>query len=209
MSKKFKTVQELWNYCLYCPICQQSSRTLNLTIGPDDDFKLSEYHKVGSELKLICGYRHDKRCRRKKPTSYTAIFNINCNTNLCSIEASGIEPKILDKIKESYFFFNIDSNCNLCDKTYLSTTDLELGIDNKTIYNIQIDRESAYLLAEKDKYHITLSYNASITWVSKISLDANGKVIDDDRIIELPLIDLDFSQPIKAANKIKTVILFS
>lgn len=207
----FNTIQELWQFCLYCPICQQPSRTLKLSVGPDDYFKLSEYEKTDTNLQLVCGYRHDRvtRANHSKLINYTAVFNINCLKNTYNIGVAGKDNRILERIKSSYFFFYIDANCMLCNNTYLNTADLELNAFDKTVSTIQMDRESAYLVSEKDKYHITLCHDLNTTHVSRITLGMDGSIIDDENVIELPLLDIDFAQPLKTTSKIKTLILFS
>jgi hypothetical protein len=45
--------------------------------------------------------------------------------------------------------------------------------------------------------------------VSKCFIDHEGQIVDDNKVIECPLVNLDFSDYDKVINRIKTLILFS
>lgn len=103
--RTFSSMQDLWSYCLYCPICKEPSRTLSLTAGPDDEFKLTEFQKIGSELKLFCSFKHDRNYRRSRASSYSATFTIDCENSTYIVESAGVDAQIADKAKTAYFFF--------------------------------------------------------------------------------------------------------
>lgn len=206
----FNTVQELWSYCLFCPICQEPSRNIILTVGPDNEFVITEFEKKGSELKLFCSYRQgnlSKKDKSRAPT-HSATFTIDCLKNSYQVETAGLDPAIVATAKEAYFYLYINANCTGCDNSYLNSSDLEFYSEDKTIHNIQMEREGAYVSSGKDKFHITLSHDSGVMRVSRC-YDMDGETIDDEKVIELPLVNLDFSDAPKVINKVKTLILFS
>lgn len=193
MSKILKSVQELWSYCLYCPVCDDVCREMSVSTGPDDKLKLIFFDKDGDILNIQCIYNR----------KFVITYNIDCLNNTFQIQGS--EPN-LDK---KYCYFYIQSVCKRCDKTYACGSDLELNLKNKNINNIGVDREGVYLLSSKDKYHVTLFYNDSTMLVSKCFKEEDGTIIDDGRPCTLPMINLDFSKPRKTARRIKTMLVFS
>lgn len=203
--KLFNTIEELWDYCLICPICQNTSREIILTVGPDDNFGIASYEKEGAQLRVVCSYQRD---RFDKKSLHTATFLIDCQQNTFQIEAISPDPEIVKAAQQAYFFMYMHANCERCFESYLNSSDLEFDIENKSISNIQMDREGIYIASEKDKFHITLSHDRNVMSVSRVYPEQDGEV-DDENIIDLPLVNLDLSNPAKVINKVKTLILFS
>jgi hypothetical protein len=201
--KIFDTFQKLWNYCLYCPICKNYNRNINVSLGPDDNFELMGCCKVGSEVRILCKYYH----QGWRGSSCLITFIINTTNNTYEVKTSGTPPAT-DVAKDSYFFCYLHAKCQGCNYSYLNTADIEFNHINKTISNIKMDQEGVYLVSEKDKFHISLSHERNIMMVSRFE-EMGEATIDDPNIIELPLANLDFSDANKTINRIKTFILFS
>lgn len=193
MSKTLNTIQELWSYCLYCPICKDICREITVAAGPDDQFKLVFFKKEDVILTIQCVYN-------KK---FIANYEINCLDN--TFEIIGNDPNL----DQTYCYFYIQSICRICSVTHSAGTNLELNLEEKSIYNIGIEREGIYLLSTKDMYHITMLHLNSRMLVSKCFKDKDGVIIDDNKVCNLPLVDIDFSKPRKAARRIKTMLVFS
>lgn len=201
--REFQTVEELWQYCLFCPLCKEPSRTITITAGPDDNFKLSQYEKIGPELKLYCKYRSDDKYKYNKFAS-GATITVDCNSNEYTLEIAGDATHN----QNIYFFCYLHSKCNGCGFSYLNTSDLEFDDSNKHISNIKIDQEAVFFLSAEEKYHISVCHDSNIIMVSRCE-DMGDAMIDDPNIIELPLVNLDLSDRAKVVSKIKTLILFS
>jgi len=193
MSKPLETVQKLWSYCLYCPICDDTSREIVVSAGPEDFFKLVFFKKEDHILNIQCVYK-------KK---FVVTYNVDCLNN--TFKVCGNDPNS-DKI---YCYFNMQSVCRQCNASHTTSSDLELNWTNNSIYRIGVEREGVYLLSTKDKYHISMVYENSTMLISKCFKDEDGQIIDDNRICILPLVDLDFSEPRKTAHRIKTMLVFS
>lgn len=193
MSKPLKTVQELWSYCLYCHICKDTCRKITLSAGPAPNFLLIHSEKEDNILNIQCVYK--KR--------FNVTYSIDCLNNTFKIISNNSE------VITSYCFFDIKSVCHVCNATHVQGADLELNLKEKTIYNIGIYNEGTYLLSTEDMYHVTLLHDTNLMLVSKCFKSKKGKIIDDNIVCALPLVDLDFSDLRKTAHRIKTMLVFS
>lgn len=202
--KLLNTIQELWSYCLYCPVCKDAIRYMHVSVGPDEAFILKSFKKKNDILQLRCAFRAKKR-------EYKVDYNINCQDNSFEFDISDPESCEVEVSKAStpYFYFYIQSDCKKCLATHVNGTDLELDFINKKITNIGIEREGVYLLDQKNKYHITLSYDSQEMIISRCYENDKGIIIDDNKPFQCSIIDFDFSQPEKVTNKIKMMLLFS
>lgn len=207
--KTFNSVQELWDYCLFCPICMRNCREVVVSVGPDGVFILISSQKKDNNLYLQCTYKN-------KRNIYNVDYNINCLDNTFHVEV----PKVQElapgevanpiRVKQAYFFFFVEGLCHECHCTSAHGLDLELDIVDKKISNIGLERESFYLLEGKDKFHVTPIHDRNVMLVSRCYVDDEEiGFSESDKTIELPLVKLDLSDQAKATNKIKTLILFS
>lgn len=208
----FNTVHELWSFCLYCPLCKEPSRTITMQVGPDDQFSLDKntpYEKMGSKLTLLAQYQMEKGAPDYVKGKCKVTYFINCDDNSFELQVGDSNPILAEKAKRAYFYFYLYAKCNKCDNSYVNSIDIEFDLENKTVFNIQMDREGYYLISDKDKYHVTLSHDRNVVMVSRVDVPEAGVRIDNEKVIELPFFNLDVSNLSKAINKIKTFILFS
>lgn len=205
--KIFNSMQELWDYCSFCPICRQE-REITVSVGPDEVFELNSFVKQGSTLELHCTFR-------KKQNDYYIDYKIDCESNSFDVQVTDIlekmpETKLTpDKASRAYFFFYIQSNCQQCDCSNVHGKDLELDLLEKKIFNIGLERESYWLLSETDKYHISILHDSNVMKVTRCYGIDELDFREDDKPINLPIVNLDLSNQQKVVSKIKTLILFS
>lgn len=205
--KIFNSIQELWDYCSFCPVCL-GNRCISVSVGPDGVFSLKNMHKQDETLHLVCIYK-------KKQNLYTVEYHIDCNTNLFDVSVTNVEVVIeenqipIDRVTKAYFYIYIRSKCYECRCSSLDSIDLEFGIVDKTITNIQLDREVFRLLNEPDKFNITVIHDVNIMLVSRCHEFDSEDYDEDSKAIRLPLVCLDLRNQDKVVNKIKTLILFS
>jgi len=198
MNKTVNTIQELWSYCLYCHICKESHREIEVSAGPTSvgstpHIQLIHFEKENNILNIQCVYKK----------IFNVTYSIDCLNNNFKIISNNSE------VITSYCYFEIQSVCHICNSTHVQGADLELNRRDGKVYNIGIYSEGTYLLSTKEMYHVTMLYSTALMLVSKCFKDEDGKIIDDNRVCTLPLVDLDFSNPHKAANRIKTMLVFS
>jgi hypothetical protein len=211
--KILNTIQKLWNYCLFCPICQDSCRTIRISVGPDRTFEFLSFKKGEHILDVSCLYK-------KNFYKYQVDYLIDCDNNIFKVnvfEVPNIDARfhnpekvrdVASLIKEAYFFFHIESDCVVCGCSQTHGLDLEFDTIEKTISNIGLERESIFLMKNTDKFHITLIYDSNIMLVSRL-IKSEGPIEEDSKALELPLVNFDFTNIDKVISKIKTFILFS
>lgn len=203
--KAFNTLQELWDYCSYCPICQKSGRDMIISVGPDDVFSLIDFSKDDNFMHLHCRYTN-------KNNSYAVNYNIDCRDNTFNVSVADLQMMMPDtrlspiKVKRAYFYFYMQSKCYDCMAAYTYSSDLELDMLNNNVSNIGLERESIYLLKVDDQWHISLFYETDIMHVSKyVGVD----IIEEVNPIRLPLMKLDWSDQAKVVERIRTLSLFT
>lgn len=206
--KQFANIQELWDYCAYCPICLRNCREIAVSVGPDGAFILVTSKKQETSLFLQCTYKN-------KRNVYSVNYDINCLDNTFKVDVSHVREIMAgeintERVKKAYFFFFIEGLCRDCSCTSAHGLDLELDIVDRKISNIGLERESFYLLEGKDKFHVSPIHDRNVMLVSRCYPDDEGiGFIESDKTIELPLVKLDLSDQDRVVNKLKTLILFS
>lgn len=204
--KQFNNIQELWDYCRYCPFCMRSGRETFVSVGPDNVFILVDFKKENDKLFLQCTYKNKRHI-------YNVDYDINCVDNTFSVtvpkvqEVPAGETANPDRAKRAYFYFFIEGICRECHCS-AHGADLELDIVDKKISSISLERESLYFLECKDKFHVSPIYDRNVMLVSRVTVE-NYEIVDSEKTIQLPLVKLDPTDQAKTVNKIKTLILFS
>ena len=206
--RAFETLQQLWDYCLFCPLCKENSRGISIRVGPDDRFSLlsvTPYQKTDLQLRLHCQYRS---VHTEEPIILTYV--IDCQSNAFELEIGdihgNIQQALADQARRAYFYYYLNANCTKCNNAVADTTDVEFDPDRKVVYNLQIEREGYYLASEREQYHITLSHDRNVVMVSRF---IEGAQPLDTRAIELPFFEPNVSDISKAICRIKTLLLFS
>lgn len=199
-----KSLQELWSHCLFCPICRDITREINVSVGPDDAFEIFKFEKNDHILSLDCFFY-------TKNKEFKIKYDINCLNNSFNVVISDPTPSTRDvsRASSAHFFFYINSDCRICNATHTNSADLELDMINKVVSNINVEREGIYLLNEKTKYHITLEHDCNRMQISKCFEDEELGILDDNKPFTFPMIKFDFSNPKKVINKIRTLLVFS
>lgn len=207
--KQFNNIQELWDYCRYCPFCMRNCRETIVSVGPDDVFILVDSKKESDKLLLQTTFKSKRHI-------YNVEYNINCLDNSFEVEVTTVqevppgETPNPDKAKRAYFFFFVEGLCRECSCTSAHGADLELNLTDKKISKIELERESLYFMECKDKFHVSPIHDRNVMLVSRCYVDENELgFAESDKTIELPLVKLDPTDQAKTVNKIKTLILFS
>jgi hypothetical protein len=199
--KIFSNIQELWDYCLLCPICQENCRDMKVSVGPDMVFLMNSYEKTETMLNLCCNYKNSSY-------TYTVNYKINCidNTFIMTVPLAKPNNETYRKASRAYFFFYIQSACKNCDCSVVYGNDLELNVLTKKITDIKLDREDFYLYKEIDKFYLAIIHNDNIMLVSRHTSKYQQPY---EKQIKLPLFDIDLIDQAKTIEKLKTYILFS
>lgn len=198
--KDLNTIQEIWERCLFCPICQDAARSVDITVGPDGVMSLDEFSKDDHILRLDCTAKiHSKK--------YLLHYLINCldNTFELCVDVKNNTGEPVDRSPRSYMFFYIQGNCPVCDCANTCSFDMELNLAQKRILSVGLERESIYLLKEPSKYHVIMAYDSNELIISRCDNDG----ADTGNPLYTSLMELDFSDSKKAVQKIKTIMVFS
>ena len=199
--KTFNTLQELWDYCSYCPICKNDHRNMIVSVGPDNVFSLVDLSKDKNFIHLHCRYRN-------KSNTYGVNYNIDCQDNTFDVSVADLQITNQDnrlppiKVKRAYFYFYIQSTCTNCGilpgASAVYSSDLELDMLNNKVVNIALERESYTLFDGVAPMRIGIYHDSGLI---KITPDLQGT-------IELPMMQLDLSDQAKVIQKIKTLTMF-
>ena len=196
--KIFSNINELWNYCLFCPICQENCRDMKVSVGPDMVFIMNSYEKTEKMLNLCCNYKNSSYI-------YTVNYKINCidNTFIMTVPIAKPNNETYRKASRAYFYFYIQSNCKKCNCASAYGNDLDLNTLKKTISNIKLEHEgfSLYTGKESNMFFLEIDHIDNVIFV--------GCLPDNGKEIQLPLFDIDLIDQAKTIEKLKTYILFS
>lgn len=220
--KTFETLQELWSYCTFCPICRANCRDVSISVAPDNVYKLITFKKEGDLLKLYCTYRQRKQDKYKANyiiNTVTGKFGVevlemidtpdiemNADTNLDEEE----KYRLRLKVSRTYFYFYINGDCSACNSASVNSADVELSHDNHMVTNMGVEREGIFIILPKDRYHLSILYDSNKTLINKCVIDKiTYDIVDDGKLFECPIVNFDFSNLQKVVNKIKTLITFS
>ncbi len=202
--KKFNTLQELWSFCLFCPLCQDITRDIVVLGGPSEVLEIKSQIKE-NEILSVRGLAKVGKQR------YKMTYHIDCVRNTFTVEIS--DPEVQDppvnRANASTFYLELITDCHQCGNTSANSTDIEIDLLSKKVTNFGVEMEGIYLLNQKTKYHLTLNHTAQQLTLSKCFEDDEGTIIDDNKTISFPLTHFDFSKPKKVLNRIRTLLVFS
>jgi hypothetical protein len=202
--KHLNSVQEVWARCMFCPLCQDVVRDVDVIVGPSEMAELVSFKKNGPILEVKC-----KIPLGSKKNVHTYYIDCPRNTFTFSVVEVGIQEAPNNRVAGGYFFLTFMSSCPQCNCTYTNSLDMELDFLQKKISNLGISLEGIYLLKDKSKFHLTFQHENDTILVSKMTEDTNGELVDDNKTVSFPMTHFDFSKPKKVLNRLKTLLVFS
>jgi hypothetical protein len=201
--KSFNNIRELWEFCLFCPICQKHSRTMDISAGPDHIWDVTSFHLWNDTLIVLGTYKY-------KYNRYFIDLKINCLDNTFDTVVSYENPfplklEVINSLPDMELFLDIQGSCSICYCSTVSSESIDFDLKEKKNGSIQLEREKFYLDREKDKYFVTFWHGDNTMRVAKW----NSQTSEEDKEIELPMATLDLTNQAKVIDKLKTYILFS
>lgn len=201
--KQFKSLQELWAYCMYCPLCKEMCRNVIPSIGPDDNFFLKTYRKTGRVLLLKNKYSFINEYGNNINNSLN--LSIDCETHTVSQNLFDMgSGEIFYKEINGYIYFI--ASCNMCDSVIFSK---EISFNNHIINvpEIQIESETYLLNNELEEFHISLHHDFNHMDILRKDIDNHEN--EYKKPITCELFDLDFNNIEKTLKRLKTIVVFS
>jgi len=208
--KKFDNVEDLWQYMSRCPLCQSPNRSVEVSVGPDEEYSLIKFDKDGYNFVITSSLRSRVfKCR------YDVVYHIDCLNNTYEFKAyypdseEKVDLPVLVKGNSAFniFFFYLQSSCKDCSNTGVYSSDIELI--NGIVSNIMLEREDIYLLSEERKYRICYLHDEEKVKIAKCWYEKDTLQYSKKRFIQSLPFDLDFSDINKVLNKIGTLLTFS
>jgi len=188
---------------MYCPLCNEMSRQVSISIGPDYSLELKTFRKLGSNLHI------NAYCRVVDENNYSFKYNlkiiIDCESNLINKTVFDINTdKIIDCPINGYiYFYGFCPNCDSSINSY------DIGIDKSNIElkELTIDSESIIINTNSQEFQITLDYNLNRTEIyAKDIYEGN---FNDKKPIICQLFKIDYKNLDKTIKRIKTILLFN
>jgi len=213
--KILNTLQELWEYCQFCHICQDYTKNINATPSSvklisnslkQASFSFS-FKKGPSELEFVDDFEIEEN------NIYSGNVLIDCHNNTFTSDLSNFIDFIKPNVKR-FYSISLYGDCFICNSTHINAS-ITLDFSQYIVNEMRIYNESIHLLSEPDKFHVTIDSANNKMHISKYmfinNLTSPGRtaIVDTSKIIILPLVDLDFTNIPKVVSRIKTMITFS
>lgn len=190
----FDSLQSLWSYSLYCRICKDICRDIDIVAGPDDLFRVDNYVKNNNILTMHIILRQ---------SYYKHNYQIDIDTVKGSLNV--LKRNSSPDMNELYFYTH--SFCKNCH-SYTNSADIEIDFKNKKIKEVALEQEAFSLEKYRDKYFVSFHYDSNEMYISRL-IDNDGYLKQDEKEFTLPIVSLDFSNERKVVDKIKTLLIFS
>lgn len=200
---KILSVQKLWSHCIYCPICKDVCRTNEIV--PFHGTKITKWSKEDATIHIKCLV--EKQTYENNKSSKFLRWKLSCDIN--AIDNTVLSEIVAAKDEKEFpeLEFQVIGNCLKCLNTF-STGQFSIDLKSGIVEKISLDKDSVHLLTEDGNYHVSLLHYSNSMVVSKCSIRDDGSIEDGETTI-FPMVEVDFHQPKKVINKIKTLLLFS
>ena len=201
--KIFNNLQELWEHCLFCPICKTYDRDITITFGPEENYKLLSFTR-NTFLNLRVKYSLDY-------SRYIVQYIIDCADGSFTTKVSELDEAKAQTNKTTmpYSYFYIESDCRTCHCTSAMTSNIQLDMKNSKVYNFLLSKEEVVMLDNtNDSYHAILDYSNKTTTVYPCFKRNDDTIVDIVPPANFNLIEVDLMKADKAIKRMKNIIKF-
>lgn len=187
--KKFNNLEELWNYCSFCPICQNNSREMEVSVVEFEDI-IKEYSFIKNKeiLEIISEDKFQN----------TYINKINCLTNKVEMMTFPSE----------FGYFTIAGACDIHLNRSVSRSHFSLKANVLETSLCCIEHEYFSYLFEDNHILVMFNHNSDKTTISFSKIDKSNRYRISLRISLDYLLDIDFTNEQNMINKLKTILVF-
>jgi hypothetical protein len=205
-NAKLCNVQDLWAYCMYCPVCQDMCREVMVDILLRGDLNyMFDVEKKDQFLTLKWpSKRKDRLLEPKRASKHGApiTYVIDCMKNTFEIDSEN--PAALNNPT-----FYLQGTCYGCNDSVAYGADMEMDVETGTIPDIGLEAESIELADDNHDYSITIDYHRDEMLISVYDPKYDGDSDQTPKQTALPIIKLDYSDKQKVIQKLSTLLLFS
>ncbi len=195
--KLFDNIQNVWEYCNKCPICQSNCKASIVVYA--DYLKMIGYEKEGNALHIHLVYDQTKR---------KVSISIDCNTHI--ILAQDIYDEKFEELYEDRLFLTFHGSCDQCKRFQINSNEILIDLMKNYIdSDNSIQRESFYLSCMEDNFHVSLLYYNSTMIVSRYIENKSGEFITTGNVFYGKMVNCDLVNQSKIINKLKTLLIFS
>jgi hypothetical protein len=201
--KIFNNLQEFWDYFEFCPICQQNNRHI-YQIGFLPPYVAKETFTKQSEILHIAAVFSINQ------HAYSGTLQLNCQNNTFNFSLKEFIFLTNAKFKNILSCY-LKADCFHCNCSYIHGL-IQLNLLTQTISNFDIVREVVHLLDYEDKFNIQLKFKDNemqISQYTSLNIGENNQplLVDDNQVMTLPLVPLDFTNIPKVISRLKTMML--
>jgi hypothetical protein len=197
--KLFNNISELWNYCVYCPICEKSCKRLDIKIGPEQDFAELLLIEKNDEHLIMGGFYKYKDINNRK--NFSIKFNLLDNT-------FAFHNILSNEFKLSPYIY-MQSFCYECSGSDTITDDIILDLKTNKLSSILLDQDSLWIYIQTgEAIYISQNYIDNKTIIRKYNiLDDGTKKFKST--FKTKLLDIDLHDVQKAGKRAQTILVFN
>lgn len=203
--KIFNTLQQLWSYSLFCPICKDICREIAVVSDPYEIWKVEDISKVDNILKVV-GTLHIESVLYKFIISFDCVQN---NFEYFLPEAYH-QNTPFNNFEKPNLTFHLEADCRKCLGSWIITNEISMDFKKKNISSFSLDKEEVWY---DSKFIIHYDYNENSMTIDKIILRSkfSGDELESafGKPVKMPSIIFDWQDKKKTLNKIKTMLTFS
>lgn len=189
--KILNTLPELCNYLKFCPVCQEYSRPITYSVS-SYLFTFENQKIDGNKLELTV----------KVGTSSLMRFIFDFSKP----EVNSYEYECPDDTRHALYMY-ASACCMLCKSNTESKFILDSLIRHVSIIDVMSDQY--HLMADSNGFNVSVNHsNPSFLAVSRYTQE-EGKALDVNKLIYIPMIPLDFSDIPALIKKINILIAIS
>lgn len=198
-------LNQLWDKCAYCPRCRDASRVITVSLFPNRVLKDLTFLK-SEEALILSSYitirslqlhvRHIIDCEKNE---FEIAIEEETEREM-DADKSTEEKEICQRVDRSDAEFWLDGNCPKC-RSHICSNNIPLKMRSKKLKHVGIETETIYL----KPYEIVFYPDQDRMEVSK----NEKEVLTTSKPITLPLVELDFTDPQEALERLETLLVFS
>jgi ribosomal protein S27AE len=201
-------IQELWDKCSFCPVCQSGIRLVKHSLAPSTWFGGHSFFKNDNTLLIEAFLK--KQCQDQ-----IIRFSIDCQINQFTVGLAVKENQEMDAgvsleeesawyhLHRSKPFFWLDANCPKCS-SHIHSQDILLNLKTQRLENVEVESETIRLAEYKVDFHPPSNE------MDVVRLEPGQKTTYPlSRHRTVPMMELDFANQEETLERLRIAMVFS